>query len=132
MASSTRPSVAIAWRRLRSTACHDKLDLAPRPTFHAGRTDHPAGRPVDRPVRRRSRARGPAAGHRRRAFRGRLAADEETVKYTVVLTASYPPVAREILAPEFDVIEHPTEHQRSEDDVITLLAEADAAMTLLS
>lgn len=54
------------------------------------------------------------------------------MKYTVVLTAAYPPVASEILAPEFDVIEHPTEHQRSEDDVITLLSEADAAMTLLS
>ncbi len=54
------------------------------------------------------------------------------MKYTVVLTAAYPPVAREILAGEFDVIEHPTEHERSEDDVITLLSEADAAMTLLS
>jgi glyoxylate reductase len=54
------------------------------------------------------------------------------MKYTVVLTAEYPPVAREVLAGEFDVIEHPTEHQRSEDDVITILAEADAAITLLS
>jgi len=54
------------------------------------------------------------------------------MKYTVVLTAEYPSVAREILAGEFDVIEHPTEHQRSEDDVITLLQEADAAITLLS
>jgi glyoxylate reductase len=54
------------------------------------------------------------------------------MKYTVVLTAEYPPVAREILAGEFDVIEHPTEHVRSEDDVITILAEADAAITLLS
>jgi glyoxylate reductase len=54
------------------------------------------------------------------------------MKYTVVLTAEYPSVAREILAGEFDVIEHPTEHQRDEDDVITLLQEADAAITLLS
>lgn len=54
------------------------------------------------------------------------------MKYTVVLTAEYPSIAREILAGEFDVVEHPTEHQRSEDDVITLLAEADAAITLLS
>jgi len=54
------------------------------------------------------------------------------MKYTVVLTAEYPSIAREILAGEFDVIEHPTEHQRTEDDVITLLAEADAAITLLS
>lgn len=54
------------------------------------------------------------------------------MKYTVVLTAAYPPIAREILARDFDVIEHPTEHQRSEEDVITLLSEADAAITLLS
>lgn len=54
------------------------------------------------------------------------------MKSTVVLTAEYPPIAREILSREFDVIEHPTEHQRSEDDVITLLSEADAALTLLS
>src|SRR5438552_10431882 len=54
------------------------------------------------------------------------------MKYTVVLTAAYPPNARKILAGEFDVIEHPTEIERSEDDVITLLAEADAAITLLS
>jgi glyoxylate reductase len=54
------------------------------------------------------------------------------MKYTVVLTAEYPAIAREILAGEFDVIEHPTEHRRSEDDVITILSEADAAITLLS
>jgi glyoxylate reductase len=54
------------------------------------------------------------------------------MKYTVVFTAAYPPIARQILAGEFDVVEHPTEIQRSEDDVITLLSEADAAITLLS
>ena len=54
------------------------------------------------------------------------------MKYTVVLTAAYPPVARQILAGEFDVIEHPTEPERSEDDVITILSEADATITLLS
>jgi glyoxylate reductase len=54
------------------------------------------------------------------------------MKYTVVLTAEYPPVAREILAGEFDVVEHPTEIHRSEDDVIMLLSEGDAAITLLS
>ena len=53
------------------------------------------------------------------------------MKYTVVLTAAFPAVAREILAGEFDVIEHPTEHGRTEDDLITILAEADAAITLL-
>lgn len=54
------------------------------------------------------------------------------MKYTVVLTADYPSVAREILAGEFDVVEHPTEIDRSEDDLITLLSEGDAAITLLS
>src|SRR5712692_11833759 len=54
------------------------------------------------------------------------------MKYTVVLTAAYPPIAREILADEFDVIEHPTEPERTEDEVITILSEADAAITLLS
>jgi glyoxylate reductase len=54
------------------------------------------------------------------------------MKYTVVLTAEYPPIAREILAGEFDVVEHPTEQARGEDEMITILAEADAAITLLS
>jgi len=54
------------------------------------------------------------------------------VKYTVVLTADYPSIARDILAGEFDVIAHPTEQARSEEEMMTLLAEADAAITLLS
>jgi glyoxylate reductase len=54
------------------------------------------------------------------------------VKHTVVLTAEYPPIAREILAPQFDLIEHPTEHARSEEEMITILSEADGALTLLS
>jgi glyoxylate reductase len=54
------------------------------------------------------------------------------MKSTIVLTAEFPPAAREILAGEFDVITHPTEHERTEDDVITLLSEADGAITLLS
>jgi len=53
------------------------------------------------------------------------------MKYTVVLTAAFPKIARELLAGEFNVIEHPTEHGRSEEDMITILAEADAAITLL-
>src|SRR5688572_16391373 len=53
------------------------------------------------------------------------------MRYTVVLTADFPDVARNILAPHFDVIEHPTEHGRSEDDLIMLLADADGAITLL-
>ena len=54
------------------------------------------------------------------------------MKHTVVLTAEYPPIAREILAPHFDLIEHPTEHARSEEEMITILSEADGALTLLS
>ena len=54
------------------------------------------------------------------------------MRYTVLLTADFPTIATEILAPHFDVIAHPTEHNRSEEDVITLLAEADAAVVLLS
>lgn len=54
------------------------------------------------------------------------------MKYTVVLTAKFPRVARDLLSGEFDVIEHPTEHGRSEEDMITILGEADGAITLLS
>src|SRR5947207_372962 len=56
----------------------------------------------------------------------------EVMKYTVVLTAEYPAIAREILAPHFDLVEHPTEQARSEEEMITILSEADAALTLLS
>jgi glyoxylate reductase len=51
---------------------------------------------------------------------------------TVVLTAHYPSIARDLLAPLADLIEHPTEQERTEDDIITILSEADAAITLLS
>jgi glyoxylate reductase len=53
------------------------------------------------------------------------------MRYTVVLTADFPAVATELLAPHFDVVAHPTEHGRSEDDVITILGDADAAIVLL-
>ena len=54
------------------------------------------------------------------------------MRYTVVLTAGFPRIARDLLAPHFDVVEHPTEHGRTEEDMITILAEADAAITLLT
>jgi glyoxylate reductase len=54
------------------------------------------------------------------------------VKFSVVLTASFPSITRDLLAPHFDVVEYPTEHDRTEDDVLTMVAEADAAITLLS
>jgi glyoxylate reductase len=50
----------------------------------------------------------------------------------VVLTAQYPPIVREILGGLCDFVEHPSEQGRSEDDMITILSEADAAITLLS
>ena len=54
------------------------------------------------------------------------------MRYTVVLTAEFPSIATSLLSPQFDVIAHPTEHDRTEDDMATLLAEADAAVVLLS
>jgi glyoxylate reductase len=54
------------------------------------------------------------------------------MRYTVVLTAEFPRIATSLLAPQFDVVAHPAEHDRTEDEVATLLAEADAAIVLLS
>src|SRR5690349_6131375 len=54
------------------------------------------------------------------------------MRYTVVLTAEFPSIATSLLSPQFDVIAHPTEHDRTEDDMAMLLSEADAAITLLS
>lgn len=54
------------------------------------------------------------------------------MRYTVVLTADFPDVATSLLAPHFDVVAHPTEPARTEEEVITLLAEADAAIVLLT
>jgi glyoxylate reductase len=56
----------------------------------------------------------------------------EKVKPIVVLTAQYPTIAREILSGLCEIIEHPTEHERSEEEMIAILSEADAAITLLS
>jgi glyoxylate reductase len=54
------------------------------------------------------------------------------MKPIVVLTAKYPAIAREILSGLCDFVEHPTEQGRSEEEMITILSEADAAITLLS
>lgn len=54
------------------------------------------------------------------------------MKFSVVLTAAFPAITRDLLAQHFEVTEHPTEHDRTEDDVMTLIADADAAITLLS
>ena len=54
------------------------------------------------------------------------------MKPVVVLTAQFPPIVREILGGLCDFVEHPSEQGRSEEDMITILSEADAAITLLS
>jgi glyoxylate reductase len=53
------------------------------------------------------------------------------MKQVVVITAELPPIAVEMLAGEFDVVVHPAEGIRSEEEMIVLLADADAAITLL-
>jgi lactate dehydrogenase-like 2-hydroxyacid dehydrogenase len=53
------------------------------------------------------------------------------VKYTVVLTSSFPAAARTLLAGEFDVLEHPPE-ERSPEELATILGDADAAIVLPS
>jgi glyoxylate reductase len=55
-----------------------------------------------------------------------------TKRATVVLTAAFPAIARDLLAEDFDVVEHPTEQSRTEEEMITILADADGAITLLS
>ena len=54
------------------------------------------------------------------------------MKHTIVLTAAFPRLARDLLAGTFDVVEHPTEQERTEEEMITLLSDADGAITLLS
>jgi glyoxylate reductase len=54
------------------------------------------------------------------------------VKPLVVLTAKYPKIVREILSGLCELVEHPSEQGRSEEEMITILSEADAAITLLS
>jgi glyoxylate reductase len=53
------------------------------------------------------------------------------MKQVVVATAELPPIALQILAGEFDVVVHPAEGIRSEEEMIVLLADADGAITLL-
>src|SRR4029079_1241701 len=91
------------------------------------RPDHPADRLLVWDVSRQRADGGAAAVHRRRGVLDRVAALAQTMRYTVVLTAEYPSIALEILAPLADLVEHPTEHERGEDDVITILSAADAA-----
>lgn len=53
-------------------------------------------------------------------------------KHVVVITAEVPSIATDILSGENEIIIHPVEGRRSEDDLIEILAEADGAITLLT
>lgn len=50
-------------------------------------------------------------------------------RQTVVITAAVPSIATEMLSRDFDVIVHPHEGKRTEDELIELLADADGAIT---
>ena len=54
------------------------------------------------------------------------------MKQSVVITAALPEEATRILSRRYEVTSHPTEPPRSEDELITILAEADGAITLLT
>lgn len=52
------------------------------------------------------------------------------MRYTVVLTGTFPDAVTAMLSQHVDVIAHPPEKSRSEEEMIILLAEADAAIVL--
>ncbi len=54
------------------------------------------------------------------------------MKQTVVITAAIPRIATAILSRKFEVVAHPTEGTRTEDDLITLAAEADGIITMVT
>jgi D-3-phosphoglycerate dehydrogenase len=54
------------------------------------------------------------------------------MKQTVVITAAIPRIATAILSREFEVVAHPTEGTRTENDLITLVAEADGIITMVT
>lgn len=54
------------------------------------------------------------------------------MKHTVVLTAQLPDLATRILSTECDVITHIPEGPRSEEEMIDLIADADAVITLVT
>src|SRR5437870_13588397 len=112
------------------SSCHHVLPC--RPLLSARRDDHSPHRTADRVAARQRGARGAAAVHRRRVLSDRLADGAEKVKPIVVLTAQYPTIARQILSGLTEIVEHPTEQERSEEEMMAILSEADAAITLLS
>ena len=54
------------------------------------------------------------------------------MKQTVVITGGLPSVSAEILSQQFDLVTHPTEIGRTEEEMITIASEADGLITLLS
>jgi glyoxylate reductase len=54
------------------------------------------------------------------------------MKQTVVITAAIPRVATAILSRDFEVVAHPTEGTRSEPEMMTLVAEADGVVTMVT
>lgn len=51
---------------------------------------------------------------------------------TVILTSELPEIAGRILSRDFEVVTHPGNGRRSEEDLIAMLSEADGAITLLT
>ena len=54
------------------------------------------------------------------------------MKPTIVITGAIPTVATSMLSNEFEIVEHPPEGPRTEEELITMLAEADGAITRLT
>ncbi len=54
------------------------------------------------------------------------------MKQTVVITAAIPPVATAILSRQFEVVAYPTESARTEEDMITITAEADGVIAMVT
>lgn len=54
------------------------------------------------------------------------------MKQTVVITAAIPPVATAILSRQFEVVAYPTESARTEEDMITIAAEADGVIAMVT
>lgn len=54
------------------------------------------------------------------------------MKHTVVLTSELPDIALQLLSQENEVVVHPHDADRDEEELITILAEADGALTLLT
>lgn len=54
------------------------------------------------------------------------------MKHTVVFTAPVPDIATRLLSRDFDVVVHDSDSTRTEDELIDILSEADAAVTMLS